>query len=71
MKDNEKKQKWQRITSGLAQWRHYPADNFVGNGTLLPRGKFSGSRHCAKPPGRYRQFADSAQKTGNYKLTKN
>jgi hypothetical protein len=50
------------LTSGLAQCRHYPADNFVGNGTLFSRSKFSGSRHCAKPPGRYLQAGATVQR---------
>jgi hypothetical protein len=56
MDKNEKVNKWLRTTGGLAQWRRYPADNFVGNWTLLPRSKFSGSRHCAKPLGRCMPF---------------
>ena len=44
--------RWQihwHTTCGLAQWRRYPADNFVRTSPLLPRSKFSGSRHFAKP----------------------
>jgi hypothetical protein len=37
----------------LAQWRQYPAETAVRTWKLLPRSKFSGSRHCAKPLGRY------------------
>ena len=36
------------------------ADNFVQNCTLLPRRNGSGSRHLAKPLGRYLSFWDSA-----------
>jgi len=37
-----------------------PADNSVEINKLLPRRKFNGSRNHAKPPPRYRQFAESA-----------
>ena len=58
MNDSEKRSK-----NGFAQravWHNggnYPADNFVRTYTLLPRSKFSVSRHCAKPLGRCAQPA--------------
>jgi hypothetical protein len=42
----------QHTTSGLAQWRQYPAETEVKIWKVLPRMKGSGSRHFAKPPGR-------------------
>ena len=43
-----------------------PADSFVGIWKFIARRKFSGSRHYAKPPPRYRQAGDSAVETSNF-----
>jgi hypothetical protein len=48
----KKERKTLPTTSGLAQWRQYPAETEVKIWKILPRMKGSGSRHCAKPPGR-------------------
>jgi len=39
-----------------------PADSFVEIWKFVPRRKFSGSRHYAKPLGRYRQWRATAQR---------